>query len=91
MLHYHIIVHGKVQGVGFRFYAMKSALMYGINGWVKNRTDGTVEIDAEGSEPNLAEFIESIKHGNEHAIVESVDVDVLSDRKHYESFTIIGW
>ncbi len=41
-------VTGRVQGVGFRYYAQKKALELGVNGYVRNRPDGSVYIEAEG-------------------------------------------
>ena len=61
MVRYHLIVHGRVQGVGFRYYVQEKAHLYGIRGWVKNRFDGTVEIEAEGEEENLRLFLESVR------------------------------
>jgi acylphosphatase len=72
MIRYRIIVKGDVQGVGFRFFTQKTALIYGVNGWVKNKYDGSVEIDAEGSECSIAGFIEAIQQGSRYSRVESV-------------------
>ena len=49
----HLIVEGRVQGVWFRESTRIRAAEIGIKGWVKNRSDGTVEIVAEGSEENI--------------------------------------
>jgi len=59
----HIVVSGGVQGVGFRFFTIHRARKYGITGWVKNRYDGRVEIEAEGKKDNLILFLEDIKIG----------------------------
>ena len=50
----HYIFHGTVQGVGFRWHAAYSARRYGVTGWVKNRWDGTVEMEAEGTREDLS-------------------------------------
>ena len=89
MLHYHIIIHGDVQGVGFRYFTQKNALFYGINGWVRNKIDGTVEIDAEGSEINMTEFIKAVERGNRYSLVESTNTEKLSDMENYKSFNIV--
>jgi len=52
---------GKVQGVGFRFTAESFAIKMGINGWVKNLSDGRVQLVAEGQEAAIKEFLEKIK------------------------------
>ena len=52
-----MIVSGRVQGVGFRYYVEDIALGMNISGWVRNLSDGTVEIDAEGEEDKLKKFL----------------------------------
>ncbi len=54
---YNIIVSGKVQGVWFRAYTKEKAQELGLTGWVKNNIDGTVEIEVEGDEDKLKEFL----------------------------------
>lgn len=60
MLRYYIIFKGNVQGVGFRFTTEKIASKYGIRGFVKNRSDGSVEVVAEGSCEKLNLFLGDI-------------------------------
>ena len=60
----HIIAHGRVQGVGFRFFVREQAAQYNLKGWVKNLPDGTVEILAEGGKDILEIFIERVRVGS---------------------------
>ncbi|MDD3403087.1 MAG: acylphosphatase [Hespellia sp.] len=53
----HIIFHGRVQGVGFRYYAVNKARALGASGWVKNLYDGTVEMEIQGTELQIEELI----------------------------------
>ena len=53
----HIILHGRVQGVGFRYYAVNKANQLGLTGWVRNLPDGTVEMEVQGNEPSIDELI----------------------------------
>ena len=53
----HIIFYGRVQGVGFRYYAVQKANQLGLTGWVKNLYDGSVEMEVEGEEPLIDELI----------------------------------
>ena len=53
----HIIFYGRVQGVGFRYYAVNKANQLGLTGWVRNLTDGTVEMEVQGNEPSIDELI----------------------------------
>ncbi|MDP2929866.1 MAG: acylphosphatase [Candidatus Omnitrophota bacterium] len=57
----HIYYSGFVQGVGFRYTAQSVACSLGIAGWVKNLSDGRVEIVCEGTGPDLNEFLDKLK------------------------------
>ena len=52
-----IVFYGRVQGVGFRYYAVNKANQLGLTGWVKNLPDGTVEMEVQGNEPSIDELI----------------------------------
>ncbi|KHD85203.1 acylphosphatase [Bacillus ginsengihumi] len=86
----HIVVSGRVQGVGFRFQTQWLAKQYDIRGWVKNTHDGKVEIEAESTETNLEKFISAIKKGpTPFAKVTNIDISYFSDLKHDTSFRIL--
>lgn len=53
----HIIFYGRVQGVGFRYYAVNKANQLGLTGWVRNLPDGTVEMEVQGEEPLIDQLI----------------------------------
>ena len=53
----HIIFYGRVQGVGFRYYAVNKANQLGLTGWVRNLPDGTVEMEVQGHEEQIDELI----------------------------------
>lgn len=57
----HIIFYGYVQGVGFRYKARSSANYYGVAGWVKNRSDGSVEMEAEGTQKDIDDMLLAIE------------------------------
>jgi acylphosphatase len=88
MLRWHIIVHGHVQGVGFRAFTQQQANRHNINGSVKNNVNGTVEIDAEGEQTDMDSFITKIKKGSPFAKVSDVRIDEFDELKDYKSFTI---
>ncbi len=71
----HAVVHGRVQGVGYRATTMDEARRLGLAGWVRNRRDGTVETLAEGSEATLRLFLDYLKRGPWGARVTSVGED----------------
>lgn len=58
-----IVVIGRVQGVGYRFFTKEKADMYGITGWVRNCFNGSVEIEAQGNEELLQQFCKELKKG----------------------------
>ena len=74
---YKISISGRVQGVGFRWNAANEARYRGINGFIKNLSDGRVYIEAEGSTSQLNIFVEWCKKGPSHGSVESVNIDKL--------------
>ena len=53
----HIVFYGRVQGVGFRYYAVNKANQLGLTGWVKNLPNGTVEMEVQGEEPLIDQLI----------------------------------
>ncbi len=83
-----IIVSGRVQGVGFRYFAQKNARLYGVNGYVKNLYDGRVEVVAEGEGTQVEQFIEVLKQGPVFGRVENIEVTSLPDENQYDAFNI---
>ena len=72
---YKIRVTGQVQGVGFRWSAVREARNRGIKGFVENLSDGSVYIEAEGTREQLYDYVEWCKRGPGFGFVESVNVD----------------
>lgn len=66
-------VYGRVQGVGFRYFTWREAEKIGLCGTVRNRLDGSVEVIAQGSEAQLAQFEQWLQHGPKTAKVERVE------------------
>ncbi|HEY7270046.1 MAG TPA: acylphosphatase, partial [Dehalococcoidia bacterium] len=72
----HAVVHGRVQGVGFRFFVRRQAVEHGLSGWVRNLDgDATVEVQAEGPRSGLEGLLRAIRSGPPMAFVERVDVE----------------
>ena len=72
----HIIFHGFVQGVGFRWRARQAADLYGCTGWVRNEWDGTVEMEIQGKEEQIDRVIQSINAGR-YVFIERMDVQTI--------------
>ncbi|MCB9435780.1 MAG: acylphosphatase [Anaerolineales bacterium] len=69
----HAVVHGRVQGVSFRYYTVLEAERLGIMGWVRNLPDGTVEVTAQGTPDQLQAFAEFLYRGSPAAEVTHVE------------------
>ena len=70
----HVVIHGFVQGVGFRYAVERAARSRGVSGWVKNRVDGTVEAVFEGDREDVEALVDFCRRGPRGAEVRSVDV-----------------
>jgi acylphosphatase len=70
----HAIVSGHVQGVSYRASAASAARRLGLTGWVRNRSDGTVELEAEGPEDRIAALLAWCQEGPPAARVDGVAV-----------------
>ena len=69
----HAIVHGYVQGVGFRAFVAREGRRLGVAGWGENRADGAVEVVAEGERAAVEELLRSLKRGPNEAEVQRVE------------------
>lgn len=83
------IVTGSVQGVAYRAYVQESATELELVGYVRNLSDGSVEVVAQGYPDVLKEFVEYLHEGSLMAKVESVAVDWRSPRRTYTEFSVL--
>lgn len=84
----HFIITGLVQGVSFRYYAKKVAVKLGITGWICNKSNGTLEIVAEGNEDVLKEFLGWCRNGPEHASVTDVKAKWKEGKNEFKEFSV---
>ena len=68
-----IRIHGKVQGVGYRFFATSRARKLGLKGSIENQRDGTVVVDVEGEQSVIDQWIDDLKEGPRYAEVTKID------------------
>ena len=68
-----IRIHGKVQGVGYRFFATRVARRLGLKGNIQNNRDGTVDAVVEGEKDAIDDWIEELKEGPRYAEVTKID------------------
>ena len=70
----HVLVSGRVQGVGFRAFTFRQAHAHGLVGWVRNLIDGQVETEVQGSKFSVDHFLEDLRRGPNLSNVEHVDL-----------------
>ena len=73
------LIGGRVQGVGFRYFAQRSAARLGITGWVRNLPDGRVEMEAQGSPESLISLEAALRQGPRTAMVTEFEHTEISD------------
>jgi len=83
----HLLITGRVQGVGFRDFTQRTAEKLGILGWVRNLASGAVELCAQGPDEKLKEFTEKVSAGPSSSKVEKVE-QVKSDLEELGKFEI---
>ena len=74
LVRYRVVVTGRVQGVWFRDSCRREAVARGVNGWVANRADGTVDAVFEGPEAEVAQCVAWCRQGPPRAVVTGIDV-----------------
>lgn len=84
-----VTVTGRVQGVGFRFFAERTARELGVTGWVRNLPDGKVESLAQGDEDAVARYLERLREGPRLGRVMQVEIEEVATGG-FDSFEITG-
>lgn len=92
---HHVTIRGRVQGVGYRAWVEHEAVARGIEGWVRNRRDGSVEAVFAGAAEAVAAMIEACRRGPSSARVDAVNdeaagPDMLQLRRAGEPFSVLG-
>ncbi len=83
-----MIVRGVVQDVGFRYFTYRHAHALMLTGWVRNRSDGSVEVTAEGPRDQLEALLDALRKGPPDAFVSSVEVSWLPATNAFCSFEV---
>jgi acylphosphatase len=86
----HYRIRGRVQGVGYRYFAQRIALRLGVRGWVRNLPDGDVEVHAEADSSVLALFRGQLELGPGNADVDEVTEEDVTRTDKFSSFEIRG-
>jgi acylphosphatase len=85
---FQILLIGRVQGVGFRYFTEARASRYNIKGYVRNTYDDNVEIICQGEPDNLDKFILEVKKGPSFSYITHVDLEEIKNSPIYDSFEI---
>jgi acylphosphatase len=83
-----VVVEGRVQGVGFRAFVLREARVLGLGGAVWNRTDGAVELEAEGDRMRLEELVETLRRGSRAAAVTGITTEWSEGPSRHAGFSI---
>jgi acylphosphatase len=86
----HIFVEGRVQGVCFRYCTRSEAVKLGLSGWVRNLSDGRVEVLAEGEEDLLRVFLKFCSQGPSRAEVTDMIYEFLEYSGKFDGFSVSG-
>lgn len=84
----HVYVSGQVQGVAFRYTAIRQARSLGVTGWVKNLHDGRVELLLEGEDSTVRQMVEWCHQGPRAAHVTNVKEEIVPYSGKYHSFDV---
>lgn len=86
----HLIISGRVQGVGFRYAARQAAMEHKLVGWVHNKADGTVEMEIVGDKKSVEHYVEDLKSGlNPFIRIDDIKMETSpTTNKHFDSFSI---
>jgi len=83
-----IVVSGRVQGVGYRYYVRESAKILALKGYVRNLSNGNVKIVVSGEKDKLYSLCELLRSGNHNARVDNLEIADLTVGEEYSDFTI---
>ena len=83
-----IIYSGNVQGVGFRYTAQDIASRLGLMGWVRNLSDGRVEVVSEGEEKKIRQFLNEIEKGFLGRYIKDTDISWKEPTREFNNFDI---
>jgi len=84
----HAYVDGWVQGVGYRYFVVNNALALGLRGYVRNMSDRSVEVIAQGTRPNLERLLALLQRGPSAAEVKEIRTSWGQPTEHFSGFHV---
>jgi acylphosphatase len=88
MVQYEIIVKGRVQGVGYRYYAVQQAQLLGVKGYVRNQADNSVVVVAQADEEVIQTFIDYLYIGPTRARVDHISKIKIDYSSYFDNFSV---
>jgi acylphosphatase len=85
-----LVIRGRVQGVGFRYFVLRRAQRLGLCGWVRNRDDGAVEVEATGARDTLGILIAALREGPTGSVVTEINESWSEGGTPQAGFRIVG-
>ncbi len=89
MVGVHIIIEGRVQGVGFRYFTREQAQKLHLTGWVRNTFDGQVEAYAEGVQEDLNIWLSHLQRGPRSAFVSNIKKEWTFPQGKFKTFQVV--
>jgi acylphosphatase len=86
---YRLNVFGRVQGVGYRYFTHSNATRLNLTGWVKNRFNGTVQIEVQGNSKELELLLSKLKQGPMFGHVDKIEKDEIEIKSNESDFQIV--
>ena len=83
-----VVISGRVQGVGFRYFTQQTARRLGLTGWVKNRPDGAVEALFEGERGDIEQALDACRQGPPGGAVDKLQVDWQQTAPEFIGFSV---
>jgi acylphosphatase len=84
----HAYVHGWVQGIGYRYFVVNTALALGLRGYTRNQSDGSVEVLAQGTRSALERLLTMLQQGPSAAEVSEVRIQWGQPTEHLSGFHV---
>ncbi|MDP7051987.1 MAG: acylphosphatase [Verrucomicrobiota bacterium] len=86
----HVYYQGRVQGVGFRWTVREVAMGFDVTGWIRNLSDGRVELVAEGERPELEAFQDAVPKAGLRRFIRTATEDWSNGTGEFRGFEITG-
>lgn len=88
MKRFYLRFTGRVQGVGFRFYAAMNAERCHLTGWVKNMTDGSVTAEVQGTDLQIKQFLSFMQEGNRFIRIDQIEKEERPFQEEEKGFRV---